>query len=67
MENLLNKEDLPMFLTIPQVADLLSISRAGAYALAHTPGFPVITIGKRLIVPRDDLFDYLDSMKQPVA
>ena len=29
-------EELPVMLTIPQVASVLSISRAGAYELAHS-------------------------------
>ena len=33
-------EELPVMLTIPQVASVLSISRAGAYELAHRKNFP---------------------------
>ena len=34
------REELPMFLTVTEVADLLGISRASAYELAHEEDFP---------------------------
>ena len=44
------------YLTVPEVAKLLRISRNRAYELASTdPSFPAIEIGRRLIVSREDL------------
>ena len=37
-------EELPVMLTIPQVASVLSISRAGAYELAHRKNFPAMLV-----------------------
>ena len=34
-------EELPLMLTVPDVASVLGVSRAGAYELAHSEGFPV--------------------------
>ena len=52
-------EELPVMLTIPQVASVLSISRAGAYELAHR-NFPAMLVGSRIVVPKDRLLAWVD-------
>ena len=52
-------EELPVMLTIPQVASVLSISRAGAYELAHRKNFPAMLVGSR-VVPKDRLLAWVD-------
>ena len=54
-------EELPVMLTIPQVAQVLSISRAGAYELAHSRNFPAMLIGSRIVVPKDRLLAWVDQ------
>ena len=54
-------DDLPLMLSVPEVANLLGISRAGAYELVKTEGFPSLTIGSRIIVPRNKLMDWIDE------
>jgi predicted DNA-binding transcriptional regulator AlpA len=44
-----------------QVAAVLGISRAGAYNLMRSEGFPTLFIGKRMIVPKDKLIDWMDE------
>ena len=44
-------DDLPLMLSVPDVAKVLGISRAGAYELAHSKEFPSMKIGSRIIVP----------------
>lgn len=39
--------------SIPEVAAKLGISRNHAYSLAREAAFPVIRLGRRLVVPRD--------------
>ena len=41
-------DDLPAMLTAAELAGVLGISRAGAYALIHRKDFPTLQIGKRL-------------------
>ena len=53
-------EELPVMLTIPQVASVLSISRAGAYKLAHRKNFPAMLVGSRIVVPKDRLLAWVD-------
>ena len=40
---------------------MLSISRANAYTLMHSKGFPTIRIGKRMVVHRDKLIDWMNA------
>lgn len=52
-------EDLPLFLNAGTVAKVLGISNAGAYELLHTPDFPVLRIGKRLMVPKEKFIEWV--------
>ena len=45
-------EELPLTLSVPEMAAALGISRAGAYELARTEGFPALKIGTRIVSPR---------------
>ena len=54
-------DQLPLTLTASQVASVLSISRANAYKLMHSKGFPTIRIGKRMIVHRDKLIEWMNA------
>lgn len=53
-------DQLPMTLCAEHVAMALGISRAGAYTLLHSKGFPTIKIGKRLVVPRDKFIKWME-------
>ena len=46
-------DDLPLMLSVPDVAKVLGISRGGAYELAHSREFPAMKLGSRIIIPRD--------------
>ena len=56
--------ELPLMLSVPEVAAILRISRAGAYELAHTKDFPAIKIGNRIVVPRDKLLEWIEMKSQ---
>lgn len=57
-----NKDELPMFLTVMDVANLLGISRASAYELVREENFPKLKIVQgRTIIPRDRLLEWLDE------
>ena len=45
----------------PELALLLGISRSAAYNLMHRADFPSFRIGKRLLVKRDKLTEWLDA------
>ncbi len=56
-----NFEALPLMLTAPEVGEVLGISRAGAYELVRSEGFPRMIIGKRILVPRDKFLAWIDE------
>ena len=57
-----SRDELPMFLTVMDMANLLGISRASAYELAREENFPKLKIVQgRTIIPRDKLFEWLDE------
>ena len=43
------------------LAAALGISRAGAYQLLNTGTFPTLRIGKRLLVPKDKLIEWIEQ------
>ena len=54
-------DQLPLALCADDVAAVLGISRANAYTLMHSKDFPTITIGKRMIVPKDKLLAWMEE------
>ena len=52
-------EDLPLMLSVPEMAAALGISRAGAYELARSEGFPALRIGNRIVIPKDELREWI--------
>ena len=57
-----NREEMPMFLTVMDVANLLGISRASAYELVREENFPKLKMVQgRTIIPRDRLLEWLDE------
>ena len=57
-----SKDELSMFLSVMDLADLLGISRASAYELVNEEEFPKLKIVQgRTIIPRDRLLEWLDE------
>ena len=54
-------EELPLYLNADTVAKLLGISISSAYELMNEEGFPSVRIGKRLIVPKENLQVWVES------
>ena len=53
--------DLPLMLSVPDVASVLGISRAGAYELVRSDGFPALRIGSRIVVPKGRFIDWINT------
>ncbi len=60
-EPITDPAQLPMALNAAQVAATLGISRAGAYNLMRSKGFPTLFIGKRMVVPKDKLLAWMND------
>ena len=56
-----NYNDLPLMLSVPNVASILGIYRAGAYELVLSDGFPSLRIGSRIIVPKEKFIDWINA------
>ena len=61
MTNYTSMEQLPITLSANQLAQVLGISRANAYTLMHSKGFPTIQIGKRMVVPKNKLIEWMEE------
>lgn len=47
-------DDLPLFLNAATVAKVLGVSLSSGYELMHEPGFPVLRVGSRMVVPKEN-------------
>ena len=50
-----------MTLTVHELAQVLQISRPKAYELVHRADFPVIHIGRRVLVPVEGLKKWMEK------
>ena len=48
-------------LSVPEVAVALGISRAGAYELVRSDGFPALKIGSRIVVPKEKFIEWVNA------
>ena len=52
-------DDLPLMLSVPDLTDVLGISRASAYELVKIKGFPALHIGNRILIPKEELIAWI--------
>ena len=64
MQKITNFDELPIMLNPLQVGEVLGISRATAYNLFHSEGFPSVNIGTRLIVSKESLKQWIYDKEQ---
>ena len=51
--------DLPLFLNSELVAKVLGVSPSSAYELMHEPDFPVLRVGSRMVVPKEQFIRWV--------
>lgn len=54
-------DQLPITLNADDVAMVLGISKARAYTLMRSADFPALRIGKRMLVPKDKLLQWINE------
>ena len=54
-------DDLPLFLNANLVAQVLGVSPSSGYELMHEPGFPVLRIGNRMVVPKEQFIRWVNE------
>lgn len=57
-------DELPLFLNADVVAKTLGISVAGTYELLKRKDFPSITIGNRIVVPKDAFIRWVEDQSR---
>lgn len=60
-------ETLPDIISAAILKDYLGISRAGAYNILNSYGFPTLVIGNRKLVMKKDFLKWLERHKQSAA
>lgn len=55
------KSDYTSYDQLPLALSAEDVSRANAYALMHSKGFPTLKIGKRMTVPKDKLIEWMEK------
>lgn len=53
-------DELPLFLNANLVSRVLGVSVSTAYELMHEPGFPVLRVGSRMVVPKEKFTQWVD-------
>ena len=54
-------DDLPLFLNANLVAEVLGVSISTAYEVMRTPGFPVLRVGSRMVVPKAKFIQWAED------
>ena len=56
-----SNDELPLTMTAKDVAGYLNISLTCAYNVMNSKDFPVIRIGKRMLITRDKFLNWLEN------
>lgn len=54
-------DELPLMLSVKEVADVLGISKSSTYELVKDKDFPSMKIGARVIVPKDKFIKWVND------
>ena len=54
-------DDLPLFLNANLLAKALGVSISTAYEVMHEPGFPVLRVGSRMVVPKEKFMQWVEE------
>lgn len=54
-------DELPIMLSVSQLANVLGISRTSSYDLVRSKGFPSITIGSRIVIPKEEFLIWIQN------
>ncbi|WP_370812737.1 helix-turn-helix domain-containing protein [Butyricicoccus pullicaecorum] len=59
-------DELPLLLNVKQLADLLGVSDSSVYELIQEGGFPSLRIGKRIVIPKEELREWISARTKEV-
>ena len=56
-----NYDELPLLLRVKQLADLMGVSDSSIYELILEADFPSLQIGKRIVIPKEELRKWITA------
>ena len=56
-----NYDELPLLLSVKQLVDLMGVSDSSIYELIQEDDFPSLRIGKRIVVPKEELRKWITA------
>ena len=59
-------DELPLLLNVKQLADLLGVSDSSVYELIQEDGFPSLRIGKRIVIRKEELREWISARTKEV-
>ena len=59
-------DELPLLLNVKQLADLLGVSDSSVYELIQEDNFPSLRIGKRIVIPKEELREWISAHTKEV-
>ena len=57
-------DELPLLLNAKTVAKVLGVSPSSGYELMHEPDFPMLKIGSRMVVPKEQFVEWVSRHTQ---
>ena len=54
-------DDLPLFLNADTVGKVLGVSPASTYELMYEPDFPMLRVGSRMVVPKEQFIQWVNE------
>ena len=54
-------DDLPLLLNADTVGKVLGVSPASTYELMHESNFPVLRVGSRMVVPKEQFIRWVNE------
>lgn len=57
-------DELPLFLNSETAAKVLGVSASNCYKLMRQPGFPVLKIGNRMVVPKEQFIQWVNQQTE---
>ena len=58
-------EEIPLYLDAKALVRTLGISLTTAYAMLSDPAFPAVKIGRKKLVRKEKLFEWIDAHENP--
>lgn len=57
----LKVQELPLFLNVKDLMEVLQIGRVKAYEIVNSDDFPAIRLDRRIVIRSDHFLDWLDK------